>query len=160
MAEHTSHVFRCRPRNGTVGLSILKPEKWIFPGGSMVKTPSSQCRGGGGLVTKSCPTLETPWAAPCHSPLSMGFSRQKCWSGEPFPSPGNLPDPGFESQSPASQVDSSPPELLGKPSKAEGLDSTPGQGTRSHSHIASRFFTEPPGKSHARTKTQQGQINK
>ena len=126
--------------------------------------PSSESLASQILCCLSCSimsySLGPPWTVACHSPLSMGFSRQKCWSGEPFPSPGNLPDPGFESQSPASQVDSSPPELLGKPSKAEGLDSTPGQGTRSHSHIASRFFTEPPGKSHARTKTQQGQINK
>ena len=35
------------------------------------------------------------------APLSMGFSRQEYWSGLPFPSPGNLPDPGIEPRSPA-----------------------------------------------------------
>ena len=43
------------------------------------------------------------------APLSMGFSRQEYWSGLPFPSPGDLPDPGIEPMSPASpalQVDS------------------------------------------------------
>ena len=39
---------------------------------------------------------------------AMGFSRQECWSGLPFPPPGDLPDPGMEPVSPAPQVDSSP----------------------------------------------------
>ena len=38
----------------------------------------------------------TPWTAAHQSPLSMGFSRQEYWSGLPFPSPGDLPDPGTE----------------------------------------------------------------
>ena len=38
----------------------------------------------------------------------MGFSRQEYWSGLPFPSPGNLPNPGVEPGSPASQADSLP----------------------------------------------------
>ena len=37
----------------------------------------------------------------CQAPLSMGFSRQEYWSGVPFPSPGDLPDPGIEPVSPA-----------------------------------------------------------
>ena len=43
----------------------------------------------------------TPWLAACEAPLSMGFSRQEYWRGLPFPSPGNLPDSGFEPESPA-----------------------------------------------------------
>ena len=43
----------------------------------------------------------TPWTVAHQAPLSMGFSRQDCWSGLPFPSPGNLPDPGIEPTSPA-----------------------------------------------------------
>ena len=66
---------------------------------------------GGGLVAKSCPTLATPWTVARQTPLSMGFSRQECWSGLPFPSPGNLPDPGIKPRSPALQADS----LLSKP---------------------------------------------
>ena len=42
----------------------------------------------GGLVTKSCLTLATPWTVACQAPLSKGFSRQEYWSGSPFPSPG------------------------------------------------------------------------
>ena len=37
-------------------------------------------------VTQSYPTLVTPWTAAHQAPLSMGFSRQKCWSGVPLPS--------------------------------------------------------------------------
>ena len=36
----------------------------------------------------------TPWTVAYQAPLSMGFSRQGYWSGLPFPSPGDLPDPG------------------------------------------------------------------
>ena len=49
------------------------------------------------------------------APLSMGFSRQEYWSGYPFPSPGDLPDPGIKPGSPALQLDSLPTELQGKP---------------------------------------------
>ena len=40
--------------------------------------------------------LATPWAVGHEAPLSMGFSRQEYWSGLPFPSPGNIPNPGIE----------------------------------------------------------------
>ena len=53
---------------------------------------------GGGLVTKSCPTLVTPWTVARQAPLFMGFSRQKYWSRLPFPSPGDLPNAGIEPQ--------------------------------------------------------------
>ena len=43
----------------------------------------------------------TPWTVACQVPLSMGFSRQENWSGLPFPSPGDLSDPGMEPMSPA-----------------------------------------------------------
>ena len=45
----------------------------------------------------------------------MEFPRPECWSGWPFPAPGDRPDPGKEPGSPALQVDSLPTELLGKP---------------------------------------------
>ena len=65
---------------------------------------------------QSCAQLfETPGTVACQAPLSMGFSRQKCWSGLPFPSPGDLPNPGIEPGSPALQADSLPTELRGKP---------------------------------------------
>ena len=43
----------------------------------------------------------TLWTVAHQAPLSMGFSRQEYWSGLPFSTPGNLPDPGFEPMSPA-----------------------------------------------------------
>ena len=60
----------------------------------------------GGLVAKSCPTLMTPWTVACQAPLSMGFFRQEYWSGLPFPSLGDLPNRGIETESPALQADS------------------------------------------------------
>ena len=77
---------------------------------------SCRCVDGGGLVTKSCPTLVAPWTVAHQAPLSMGFSRQEYWSGLPFPSPEDLSDPGIEPRSPALQADSLPTELSGKPS--------------------------------------------
>ena len=67
--------------------------------------------GGGGLVAKSCLTLVTPWTVACQVSLPMGFSGQEYWSGLPFPSPGDLSDPGIEPRSPALQADSLPTEL-------------------------------------------------
>ena len=43
----------------------------------------------------------TPWTVAYQTPLSMGFSRQEYWSGLPFPSPGDVPDPGIEPTCPA-----------------------------------------------------------
>ena len=52
--------------------------------------------GGGALVAKSCPTLATPMDCTLPgSPLSVGFFRQEYWSVLPFPSPGDLPNPGI-----------------------------------------------------------------
>ena len=42
------------------------------------------------LVAKSCPTVGTPWTVAFQVPLSMGFLRQECWRGLPFPSPSEL----------------------------------------------------------------------
>ena len=57
----------------------------------------------------------TPWTAARQAPLSVGFSRQEYWRGLPFPSPGDLPNPGIEPRSSTLQADSSPAELPGKP---------------------------------------------
>ena len=56
----------------------------------------------------------TPWTVAYQAPPSMGFSRQECWSGLPFPSPGDLPDPGIEPGSPTLQADALPSEPPGK----------------------------------------------
>ena len=67
--------------------------------------------GGGSVVTKSCLTLVTPWTVTCQAPFSVGFSRQEYWSGLPFPSPRDLPDPGIEPRSTTLQADSFLTEL-------------------------------------------------
>ena len=55
------------------------------------------------------------WTVAYQSPQSLEFSRQKNWSGLPFPSPGDLPDPGIEPRSPALQADPLPSEPPGNP---------------------------------------------
>ena len=48
----------------------------------------------------------TPWTVACQAPLFMEFSSQEYWSGQPFPSPGDLPNPGIQPRSPELQADS------------------------------------------------------
>ena len=80
----------------------------IAPGGLILqekqKSESESCS----IVSDSA----TPWAI-----LSMEFSRPKYWSGQPFPSPGNLPNPGIKPKSPVLQADSLLTESAGKPQK-------------------------------------------
>ena len=57
----------------------------------------------------------TPWTVAYQAPASMGFSRQECWSGLPFTSAGDLPNPGIEPESPALQADALTSEPPGKP---------------------------------------------
>ena len=58
--------------------------------------------------------LGTPWTVAHQAPLFMEFSKQEYWSGLPFPSPGDLPDPRIELRSPTLQAISLPPESFGK----------------------------------------------
>ena len=75
------------------------------------------------MKSLSCVRLfVTPWTVAHQAPLSMVFSRQGYWSGLPFPSPGDLPDPGIEPGSPALQADALPSE---PPGKAESLYCSP-----------------------------------
>ena len=57
----------------------------------------------------------TPWTVAYQASLSMGFSRQEYWSGLPFPSPRDLPDPGIEPGSPTLEADALTSEPPGKP---------------------------------------------
>ena len=62
--------------------------------------------------------FEVPWTVACKAPLSMEFSRQEYWSGEPFPSPGELSNSGIKPTSLGLlhwQVDSLPLARPGKP---------------------------------------------
>ena len=68
------------------------------------------------LVAESCSTLCDPMDyIACQAPLSMEFSGQEYWSGLPFPSPEDLPDPGIEPGLPARQADSLLSEPQGSP---------------------------------------------
>ena len=71
------------------------------------------------LVAQSCPTLCDPMDCSPGSSVH-GLSRQEYWSGLPFPSPGDLPDPGIKPGSPALQADSSPSEHQGRQHRALG----------------------------------------
>ena len=57
----------------------------------------------------------TPWTVAYQAPPYMEFSRQEYWSGLPFPSPRELPNPGIEPRSPALHADALPSEPPGKP---------------------------------------------
>ena len=57
----------------------------------------------------------TPWTIAYQASPTMGFSRQEYWSRLPFPSPGDLPDPGIEPGSPTLEADALTSEPPGKP---------------------------------------------
>ena len=85
----------------------------------------------------------TLWIVARQGPPSMGFSRQEYWSGQPFPSPGDLPDPGIELWSPAVQADaltSEPPGTQRPPQNCVPVHSPPGPALSSGSHrMRSKF---------------------
>ena len=74
-------------------------------------------------VAQSCPTLCTPCTVAYQVPLSLEFSRQEYWSGLPFLSPGDLPNPRIEPGSPTLQADALPSEPRGKTNTKYGPNS-------------------------------------
>ena len=94
-AEHMSLISQ-----PPVSECILHRSSHLIPIMSLVKWKSLSC----------VRLFATPWTI-----QSMEFSRPEHWSGWPFPSPGDLPNPGMEPRSPALQVDSLPAEPQGKP---------------------------------------------
>ena len=66
-------------------------------------------------LLSSVQLFATPWTVAYQAPPSMEFSRQEYWSGLPFPSPGDLSDPGIKPRSPTLQADALQSEPLGKP---------------------------------------------
>ena len=74
----------------------------LAPGAGSGMTQILRFLGGGGLVLKLCLTFVIPWTLACQAPLPIGFPRQEYRSELPFPSPGDLPNPGIEPTSPAS----------------------------------------------------------
>ena len=92
--------------------SLPQSPTMLYHCGSACNCPQLFCV----LVTQLCLTLCNPITVACQASLSMGFSRQEYWSGFPFPSPGNLPDPGIKTGSPTLQTDFLPSKPPGKPS--------------------------------------------
>ena len=89
------------------GLPFLSPGDLPYPGVPCIESE----------VMKSLSHVQLfaiPWTVVYQASLSMGFSRQEYWSGLPFPSPGDLPDPRIEPRSPALQADALPSEPPGK----------------------------------------------
>ena len=68
----------------------------------------------------------------------MAFSRPENWGGQPFPSPGDLPNPWIESRPPALQVDSLPAEPPGKPNQKKGSRTHEGLEERSKASFLER----------------------
>ena len=85
--------------------SRLSGSRWVIIPSWLVKVKVK-------LLSRVQP-FATPWTVAYQAPPSMGFSRQECWSGLPFPSPGDLPNPGIEPGSPALQADALPSEPPG-----------------------------------------------
>ena len=75
------------------------------------------------------PLLMTPWTVAHQAPLSLGFSRQEYWSGLPFLSRENLPNPGIEPRSPALQADSLLSEFVLLTYTKSTLDTKQGEGS-------------------------------
>ena len=103
-------ILECRPipaRIDTAGTSTQHVPTHLgielINLGSQSKVNQNDCLfGDGSLVTKSCPTLATSRMVACQTPQVHRISQARIveWSGLPFPSPGDLPDPGIELTSP------------------------------------------------------------
>ena len=98
----------------------------VSPSGWVTKEKRLLVKGFASISRSVVSDAGTPWTVAHQAPLSMGFSRQEYYSGLPFPSPGDLPDPGLE---PGCSLLSEPP---GKLKALNALRS----GSVCHSHIS------------------------
>ena len=117
----------CIPPGSSVhGILQTRILEWVFPSPEDLPNPGIKSRYPT-LQVDSLPSeppgklsrvrlFVTPQTVAYQAPLSMGFSRQESWSGLPFPSPGDLPNPGIKLGSPALQTDALPSEPPGKSS--------------------------------------------
>ena len=88
----------------TQEVSTLRPRRGCSPEPDPSAPWPHASASGKVLVTRHAWLFVTPSTAARQTPLSMGFSRPEYWSALPFPSPGDLPDPGIEPRSPALQA--------------------------------------------------------
>ena len=104
------------PSPGDLPDTEIKPASLALTGRFFTPGPPGKpCDYSESEITQPCLTLCYPMDYSQQAPASMGFSRQEYWSGLPFPSPGDLPNPGIEPGSPALQTDASPYKPPGKP---------------------------------------------
>ena len=104
--KYWSVRFSISPSNEYSALIFFRIDWLNLPAGQKVKVK---------FKSLSCVRLfVTLWTVAHQAPPSMGFSRQEYWSGLPFPSLGDLPDPGIEPRSPVLQADALTSEPLGK----------------------------------------------
>ena len=82
----------------------------------------------------------TPWTIAHQAPPSMGLSKQEYWSGLPFPSPEDLPDPGIEPLSPALAGRFFTTESSGKPQGLRGLKSDKEMAEQGYQHRETNPF--------------------
>ena len=106
------HMFCC---SVIVRRYPLPPRLWVPWGQGLSNSQMTRPQKVEVLVTQPRPALCDSMDCSLQAPLSMEFSRQEYWSGLPFPSPGDLPNPGIDLRSPALQVDSLPSQPPGKP---------------------------------------------
>ena len=93
--------------------SLFQEGSWIDP--APFPTPWWSVKWNEVKLLSRVQLFVTPRTIAYQASQSMGFSRQEYWSGLPFPSPGDLPNPGIEPGSPALQADALPTEPPGKP---------------------------------------------
>ena len=114
----SNHLILCRPLpfppsifpgirvfSNELVLPIRWPKYWSF---SFSISPSNEYSGLKVKLLSRFRLFATPWTEAYQAPQSMEFSRQEYWSGLPFPSPEDLPNPGSEPRSPALQADALP----------------------------------------------------
>ena len=82
----------------------------------------------------------TPWTVAHKAPLSVEFPRQEYWSGLPFPSPGDIPDPGIEPESPTLQAWSLPLSHLGSTYRVQAPALSSGQFCPNYSRTPSYIW--------------------
>ena len=114
----SNHLILCRPLpfppsifpgirvfSNELVLPIRWPKYWSF---SFSISPSNEYSGLKVKLLSRVRLFATPWTEAYQAPQSMELSRQEYWSGLPFPSPEDLPNPGSEPRSPALQADALP----------------------------------------------------
>ena len=114
--EMSYSLTLCNNNKPFLNLIVMCNKKWIlydhqrWPSQGLDQEETPKCASHSVLSDSL-----SPWTVDSQAPLSVEFSRQEYWSGWPFPSPGDLHNPGIKPKSCALQTDSSPSEPSGTP---------------------------------------------